>query len=1736
MSTVESAASLFGSDGDAGPDPFAAIGNEDTDTTPPFGSNFEQQQTKHAQYDSSSYPADMGQDTSSLFAEQMYPDAQVSQQDPWSIPTNQDNSASQSNIARAPYDQHQSWYTDARSTGYEPLSTHASQPAARNAFTNDYDPYKPSPATPHHPAASAEQAYVQTSYNPYKPTSANTYAPQQAKAPPPVPIAHDSYKPISRSVSSPYAPTTAAAPPPLPSQSTTPTAVPTAASYRPKTSNAYDPPLPPPKVSRRAVSARASHSVLSAVGNQSHPVHGQHPLPPPPVPPLSPPGGHAMYGSLSTTSAPPPRPPSGPPPQRQMAQSYGAMEHTAPAGDQVIHQHPAFSTQASNGLSPELRELPGPPQMPPPARTPALPNKYTPNPSQATSSMDGAEVPPTHQHTSSNLPDYSIPATPRGHVITGQEQEQLPEVQAVYTSDDIPWDDPEGGYESGISKNEPVSLGEFSATSMNDFLPRQSTSTPPPPLKAASPEIVPVPSSTGTDELVHPSNSPTVSPPRGKAHHRHSTIVPNGRASPKSSSIHARVGSSGSNASPVRKPGDRVSSPLRNAVEANGHDVYTATVNEKTIHPYDPSPYAPLQRTSSPASVHSLNNQQNNPPSHYGLASHHVNINSYDSKPMGGSGRAMSPSSLRSLCPAADPYAPAKTVVAHTISQVRVRSGSNGSVLSSSSLTGDILHQRNEYGHEHKSYVAESSSYASVPAYSIGQEVATARPPYAPSPSLLGSNDPLGRVSARAPIISFGCGGKLITCFHGSSDLSTGFDVALSVRRTTNVAIRELYKILPEYALEPKAALYPGPLFSDPGSPMTSLVRTGMSSNTKSKKARVVKYLQERAEEMSRGTTYISDSTERRRVEDKLVLVQLLKIMVENDGVLYGSAQIDLAVRAALVPRIAGDLSESANDASASLPTTTFTSPMSNTFGATSSLSAGNEAPVSVTATLPSALDKIQEFLVRGQRRQAYHFALDEKLWAHAMIIASSIDKEAWKEVVSEFLKVELGTGDASSHNLVPRARDDLPLHTNGRDWLRVVYGLFAGQGPAASETFTLPVVPMTYRLQVPAPTLSHITPVSPNFPSVAVAAQVPVESLWNWAEIVASILSNASNPEWSAALTALGDYLLSHQQVEAAHVCYMLSPQTSMVGGVGSSSARIVLVGSQSPHSKPTFARDFDTIIFSEILEFALSLKPTPKGQETFCGFPHLQAYKLIRAAYLAEIGLVQGASRYCEAITASMARPSPYFNVVMVDQLKTLADRLMGTPHIDKSGSWISGKVNKPSLDSIGSWLEGRLTKFIAGEGDEPSQTTNSQRPAFSGPFSSSSVPSATTSASPSPPPPATIHSQFTPRPPRRAGSAMSLPSTQVHVPIDRSSSAMEYYRPARNASPAPPKTAPLQSAYPFSPYTPQANGHATPHAYVPAYGSNASSRKSSLEITSEEVANAPTPSQKHGPQQPKENGGWWNALDSADSAPTPTATTFHKVENVRSSADGLISLMDDPALSVSPSPGAPPRRLETTFEDEEDDLGLGNSAPKKPEDKSQPAQGQSSSPTAQEQAIKSEEKPESQPASQATSGGSWFSRFWKRSETPGPIRANLGEETSFYYDNELKRWVNKKAGAEAAQPSAPPPPPSRAQTASPTHAARRLPTGGPGGPPLAPPIARIPSAIDLTTAKPPLRSRSNLAPQGVNSMPTTPLPGSGRGTEIAMPPPSPMGRPRSQAAKKNVRSRYVDVFQQEASASAA
>jgi hypothetical protein len=133
-------------------------------------------------------------------------------------------------------------------------------------------------------------------------------------------------------------------------------------------------------------------------------------------------------------------------------------------------------------------------------------------------------------------------------------------------------------------------------------------------------------------------------------------------------------------------------------------------------------------------------------------------------------------------------------------------------------------------------------------------------------------------------------------------------------------------------------------------------------------------------------------------------------------------------VRKVLVPSASKSNNDEAN----------FTVPADTGFDAQKGLSQTPETSSLTYSVSVKSVDKLQELLLKGDRVAAIHHAMNENLWAHALIIASCVNKDLWKEVVTGFIKHEMGTqkGEISE--------------SNGRESLRVLYSLFAGQGQNA--------------------------------------------------------------------------------------------------------------------------------------------------------------------------------------------------------------------------------------------------------------------------------------------------------------------------------------------------------------------------------------------------------------------------------------------------------------------------------------------------------------------------------------------------------------------------------------------------------------------------------------------------------------------------------------------------------------
>ncbi|PWZ02273.1 hypothetical protein BCV70DRAFT_198550 [Testicularia cyperi] len=1200
--------------------------------------------------------------------------------------------------------------------------------------------------------------------------------------------------------------------------------------------------------------------------------------------------------------------------------------------------------------------------------------------------------------------------------------------------------------------------------------------------------------------------------------------------------------------------------------------------------------------------------------------------------------------------------------------------------------------------------------------------------------------------SARIPLATFGVGGKLLTYFPGTSSTSAGEPVGEAAygaysysasSYSTQIKLRLVSAVVPSSsfasAFDPLS--FPGPVFEGVGSTNALSRATGAAAANKAKKAALIKHLDERVKDLSAGIGYLrrrpsfsgsarsahsagagvaglgkdngvsepDSDLEARRVEDKVLLLQLLKLLVENDGQ-AGSVGFEQGLRSLLVKAEAEESRAAATGFGAMSITAAFE--MSSSTG---------DKVVSTHELRTDFLQGLQKMLLQGQRREAVDFAVSQKMWAHAMTIASCVDKDCWRVVVAQFIEQELGLAESAL-----KGESDL-------QGLKVAYNVFSGQDPGS--IFDL------FRTKTQLNTMS-----SGLRPSTGVSGKESATgtTLPSWKDSVAIIASNNSTSD-AAALTAIGDGLSTRDLIEAAHVCYLLSPQTSPVGGVDLAAVRLTLLGAPSPRISSAFASDLDGILMTEVFEYAQGLVPATKGQEAFPGIPHLQAYKLVHAHVLAELGEVGRALKYCEAIAHCLkaCKSSPYLHPVLLTQLKQLSDRLTGAPHQGPGGNWVTRKMQRPTLDGVWGALEGRFTKFIAGEdgmadGDSPSKTNaggsggngkGSVGTSSVGPFShySAITPDAASGGM-------TRQQSFADI---GIGAHRANSTASPSVPSSRSGSAMDFRGASRRAASPKHRAASALSMRPLNsdPYsdwpqpskagslqqTPSSlqdgasssrnsfetnangNGFGTVTGYSAGYGNDythahshgfQSSEYSAMSSTYEgpgetsytsenapwyggggrgvgngdahEIdSDAPTPNSDQQQNRSASNGnpdgdaygGYGGYVDgysgpysgyggfgegdrhhieqsgedeNAGDGRSPNDVPYYGYEphgaqkpqfvsNVDSAAldggaeGGFVSPFD--ALSSqnrTPQPRNNYAPASSTHhddnDDDDDDLGLGNASTRKKrspvanvDDNGNGAELDDSPRNSMSASTSVVDKDNSRDADSSKDSkddkrqelkpsASWFGRLWGRSSsTDAPSqsqaakakKAHLGEEVTFYYDKDLKRWVNKKAGdSGAASTPPPPPPPGRAQTASPASQPDRSagaasappmrrqsdfgpPQSGPPGPPSmrgasasytigrsTPPISedREEGSSGLAPHRGPpgtgslSRARSNLADHSMPPAAQGPLsrsgaatPGGGSSTpaSLASPPPAPPGGSRAGTVKKRpIKNRYVVV----------
>lgn len=93
-----------------------------------------------------------------------------------------------------------------------------------------------------------------------------------------------------------------------------------------------------------------------------------------------------------------------------------------------------------------------------------------------------------------------------------------------------------------------------------------------------------------------------------------------------------------------------------------------------------------------------------------------------------------------------------------------------------------------------------------------------------------------------------------------------------------------------------------------------------------------------------------------------------------------------------------------------------------------------------------NVLETLRSYLMQGDRAGALHYAIQEKMWSHGLILGKSLDdtEETWRSVVDQFLADALSREEG--------AADLTPVGDVAS--LRVLYALLSGAGGPGAGKF----------------------------------------------------------------------------------------------------------------------------------------------------------------------------------------------------------------------------------------------------------------------------------------------------------------------------------------------------------------------------------------------------------------------------------------------------------------------------------------------------------------------------------------------------------------------------------------------------------------------------------------------------------------------------------------------------------
>jgi hypothetical protein len=797
------------------------------------------------------------------------------------------------------------------------------------------------------------------------------------------------------------------------------------------------------------------------------------------------------------------------------------------------------------------------------------------------------------------------------------------------------------------------------------------------------------------------------------------------------------------------------------------------------------------------------------------------------------------------------------------------------------------------------------------------------------------------------PIFTWGLGGTVVTSFPKQIPRYGGGASQPMLKCTPGEV--NFQSIKEAFPLPEEVAKFPGPL------------------KAKSKKKDVSTWLGKsidalEAQLKTPGFDLSMPADALKRFEEKILLWKILQVMVDNDGHLEANAAAESAVRKVLSPEGLADAADS-------------NGPILTAADLVGTARRASTAALASDPVDAKAVEELRTLLTKGDREKAVWHAVDQRLWAHAMLLSSTLNKDVWKQVVQEFVRKEVKKIGPNNQALA------------------VLYEIFAGNFEDCIDEL------------VPASARAGFQMVSTDG---AGPTQNALQGLDKWRETLSLILNNRSTGD-NAAILSLGRLLAGYGRIEAAHVCFIFARPATYLGGVDDPQADIVLIGADHRADPSILGNEIESILLTEVYEFALSLA----AQGGLHTIPHLQNYKLCHAYTLAEYGYKTEAQAYCDAIASAMkatTKISPYYNASFISSLDDLGKRLSQSPK-DGSSSWIS----KPSMDKVSNSLLSKFNSFIAGDDDDAASNHSGAQDV--GPFARIAGNTPTISPSPSN---ADLYGAYSGFGGASAPGAASANSRYApRTSMDKANTLYE------------PQGRPSMESQASNPYTPSLTGPYTPSLsqFSPQQRPEASKAQSYAPLKS------PTMTTPYGsPYQPTPITDGSGSAFGGYHPPSPPSESRQpsNVYEPPSTSGGYeppsYQPYNPPEDDQPPQSPEEPRKKKSFLgdDDDADDLAARAAALKA----RQKSEADRKADEAFRKAAEADAAKDSKDSGKK-SGGGWFGSWFKKdpnAQTSGPIKAKLGEENSFYYDPELKKWVNKKAGKDesaGARTATPPPP---------------------------------------------------------------------------------------------------------------